>query len=121
MFCEIGWSEGFTVFFGGGVFEDGEVGGVAGGGDAVVVYGAAHGAAGFVGVGAVAVAAGGGFAEYFGEEVSHFMRVVVNGAETFYSRGVDDVTAFLAWEGIHLRECGGVHAGVVHGRNGCGA
>ena len=39
----------------------------------------------------------------------------------FTPRGVDDITAFLAGKGIHLREGGGVHAGVVHGRDGCGA
>ena len=87
----------------------------------MVVDGAPHGAAGFVGVGAVTVAAVGRLAEYFGEEVAHFMRVVVDGAEAFYPRGVDDITAFLAGKGIHLREGGGVHAGVVHGRDGCGA
>lgn len=101
----------FAVFFVVDVVEDAEIGGVARGGDAVFVDGLEHGASGFVGVGAVAVAAGSAFAEDFGEVVGHFVFVVVNRAEAFDSRGVDDVAAL--GEGEHFGEGGGVHAGEV--------
>ncbi len=51
-------SEGLAILFGvAGLVEDREVGGVAALGDAAVGHGFDHGAAGLMGVGAVAVAA----------------------------------------------------------------
>lgn len=50
----------------------------------------------------------------------HFVFVEVNGAESAYPGGVDDGAALLARQPEKLAEGGGVHAGVVYGRDvGC--
>ena len=109
----------FAVFAFGGVVEDVEVGGVAGLGDVVAFKGGEDGAAGLVGVGAVVEAAVARDGEEFGEVVCYFILVEIDGAEAADARGVDDLTA--GGEVEQLAEGGGVHAGVVHGRDFGGA
>ncbi len=111
-------SVGFAVFVGGAFldfFEDAEVGGVAGGGDAVVGYGFFYGAAGFACVSAVAVFAVVGGLEDFGEEMSGVFYGEVDCAETSYAGDVDYLSAVGEVE--HLGEGGGVGSGVVEFRD----
>ena len=99
----------FTLFL---VFQHAEVGGVARLADAVLLHGFQHGAARFVPVRAVAVAAIGRSFKYLREVMSDFFPLHVEGAEALDARCVDEVAAGVV-HGIHLGEGGGVHALVV--------
>ena len=100
-----------AVLWVGGIVEYAQVACVARLAYEAIVHGLQHGAPRLVGVGAIVVAAAGRGAEYLGKVVRHLALVEVDGAETLYSRGVDEVSA--AWQREHFGKCGGVHACVV--------
>ena len=100
-----------SVFSFGEVFADREVALVAALRDEVLFEGFEYGATWLVDVWAVAESAIFAYAEYLREVVRNFVEFHIHHAEALDARGVDEVR--LVVDGIHLAECGGVHAFVV--------